>query len=195
MTIGAGLRGALSFIDPTGQIKSDAQLAREREARLGRLTLPSATDVRPGLLQALGQDDQRAALDLAAAAARGEAPSLANLQLQEGLQRNVANQFALANTAGSPLALRQAMQNAALGGAQLNQQQAQLRALEQERARQFFGQLASQRRGQTLQGVLGIDRAQMQAAAAAEAAAREDEQRGQDFIGKLGEGAATAAGL
>ena len=195
MAIGDLLRQGLSLVDPTGQIKTDADLAREREARLGRLAPQSVQDIRPGLLGALQQDDQREALDLAGAAARGEAPSLANLQLQEGLQRNVANQFALASTAGTPLALRQAMRNAALGGAQLNQQQAQLRAMEQERARQFFGQLASQRRGQTLQNILGIDQAQMRAQAAAEAAAREDEQRGQDFIAKLGEGAATAAGV
>lgn len=195
MAIGDLLRQGLSMVDPTGQIKTDAQLAGEREARLGRLTPQSATDVRPGLVGALQQDDQRQALDLAAAAARGEAPSLAGLQLQEGLRRNVANQFALANTAGTPLALRNAMRNAALGGAQVNQQQAQLRALEQERARQFFGQLASQRRGQTLQNILGIDQAQMRAQAAAEAAAREDEQRGQDFIGKLGEAGLSLAGV
>ena len=90
---------------------------------------------------------QQEALGLAGARARGEAPSLAQAQLQAGAQQNIVNQMGMtAQARGGSLASqqRQAAGQGAAGGMALNQQMGQLRAQEQAQAEQAFAAQANQ---------------------------------------------------
>lgn len=104
------------------------------------------------------QQDQRGALDLMAAGARGEAPSQAQAMLGQATDRNIATQLGLlaagrggnmAATTAAAGAQGQAMQQAAIGEA------AQLRAAEMEAARQAYAAQSNQ--------MAGMGQGQMQA--------------------------------
>jgi hypothetical protein len=125
--------------------------------------------------------------------AAGEAPSLAQLQLQAGQQRAQQSlQSALAGMRGrqAGLGFRGLQQQFAEQGQSLNQQLAQLRAVEQAQAEQALGSFLGQRAQTELAAQEMAFReavARQQAQAALEAA------RGQDIAALLGIGAQSGA--
>lgn len=191
-TLGSILGETVNFLDPTGQFQTEREREESARAREQRLQLQSTQDLRPELLsQFRAGDAQQEAIQLARSAAQGEAPSAAELQLRRGLDRSVAQQFALASGANDPLAVRRAQANAARAAGGVTAQAAQLRAIEQERARQLLAQIAGQRRAQTLQSLLGIDTAQLQGRVSAEQGRQSDLQRQLDFLSGAGGALAT----
>ncbi len=94
---------------------------------------------------------QMDALGLMRQAALGETPSVAQLQMQQGLDQAVRNQAAMAGSARGMSALALAQQNAASNTAMLNQQTAMdqsiLRAQEMDAARGAYGGMATGIRG------------------------------------------------
>lgn len=97
-----------------------------------------------------GQQDL---LDMLSASARGEGPSVAEMQLQQGQARNVAaGQAMAASQAGvnPALAQRNAMQGVGQSNMATNQQAAMLRAQEMERSRAAYGQQLGAVRGQDM---------------------------------------------
>jgi hypothetical protein len=83
----------------------------------------------------------------------GQAPSLAQIQLKQGMDSNIAAQNALAASGGpsnAAFASRQAMQNAAASGQALAGQSAALRAQEYQQAMSQMGQATAQARAQDL---------------------------------------------
>jgi hypothetical protein len=106
-----------------------------------------------------GQRQFGGLLDQMGARMRGEAPSLAELQLQRGLgeamrqQQSMAASATGANRAGSQ---RTAMRNMADMAAQTNDAQAMLRAQETAQAEQAFGQMLAQQQGLNMQREVGL---------------------------------------
>lgn len=103
--------------------------------------------------QARGQ--QNSALGLLQAAALGQQPSAAQIQMQQGTQQSIQAQMAMANSArGGAQNAALAQRNALMSGAQMQQanvgQTAQLRAGEMATAQQAYMQGASGMRGQDL---------------------------------------------
>jgi hypothetical protein len=99
---------------------------------------------------------QQGMLGMMQDAAMGNAPSVAQLQMQQGLQQSTAAQQALGNSArGGPGAWAAAQRNAANQMAQMQQtgvgQQAQLRAGEMANARGAYAQALGQYGAQALQ--------------------------------------------
>lgn len=88
-----------------------------------------------------------------AGAMRGAAPSVAELQLQQGQEANARTAFALANSGRGNASAAQAaaLNQAAMGGQQVNQQQAILRAGEMAQARQQYAQALQALGGQDMQ--------------------------------------------
>ena len=105
--------------------------------------------------EAMSRDfDQAGALQLAREAAMGQGPSAATYQLQQGLDRGLQQQQALAGSARGAGALALAGANANAAGAQMQNQAAtqagQLRAQEMQQAQQLYGGLSGQQREQDL---------------------------------------------
>jgi hypothetical protein len=98
-----------------------------------------------------GRTGQEEALGMMRSAALGQAPSVAQNQLQAGFNQAAAQQAALAGGARGSAALANAQANAAANVANLqqgtNQQAAMLRAQEMAEARGAFGGMAGQLRG------------------------------------------------
>lgn len=116
------------------------------------------------------RNSQLAALDLERQAAYGQAPSAAQIQMQQGLGQALANQQALASSARGAGAMGVAQANAAQGAASLQAQTVgntgALRAQEMAGARQAYLQGASGIRGQDyggaqLQGGWELDQARL----------------------------------
>jgi hypothetical protein len=156
---------AVKQIDPnTGEYGGRAGLADEYANRYSGTSqdfLKSAGDFygqgaedRRYAYQARG--DQNAVLQMQLDRARGNAPSVADMQAQRDMQRVMAGQQSLGASARGPGALALAQTNAAAGAAagQANVSgQAQLNSIqERERAEQAAAQTAGQMRGQDLTG-------------------------------------------
>mgnify|MGYP006274521411 CR=1 FL=1 len=77
-----------------------------------------------------GQLQNNAGTDAINQILSGSAPSLAQLQLQEGLDRNLANISSAANAQGNPLAFRQALNAASDVGMRANRDASMLRSQE-----------------------------------------------------------------
>jgi hypothetical protein len=89
-------------------------------------------------------------------AINGNAPSLAQVQLQQGVAANIAGANALAASAGpgnAAMASRQAMQNAGMQNQALAGQSAALRAQEYNSAMQQMGTATTNQRAADLQGL------------------------------------------
>tara|TARA_R110002020_G_scaffold207256_3_gene412680 strand:+ start:20614 stop:21366 length:753 start_codon:yes stop_codon:yes gene_type:complete len=104
----------------------------------------------PQIGQSGFRQNQQGLMGMLEARARGEGPSVAQMQLKDAMGKNVASQQALLAT-GGPGAARQASQQAGAIGGSLAGQAAQLRAQEMTQAQGMLGQFAGQARGQDLQ--------------------------------------------
>lgn len=99
------------------------------------------------------RNQQMGLSEMAMAQARGEGPSLAQMQLQQATDANIAAQMAAAGSMRGiqgGTAQRQLANQAAMAGQQAAQQAAQLRLAEQQQAQSFAAQLAQAARGQDL---------------------------------------------
>lgn len=99
------------------------------------------------------RDDQRALIEQMQARASGEAPSAAEAQMMQALERNRAGaqSMALSNPSVDPaMAQRMAQQQQAQMGMQVGQQAAQMRAQEQGQAQQALAQMLQGARGQDI---------------------------------------------
>lgn len=129
-------------------LKVDASAGRafdsEAEARK-QAQVQQSLMVQAEAQQQQAREQQQGVLDLLMAQSRGEGPSVAQQQLQAGMERGQSQAAALAaSQRGNPfLAARQAQQQQAALAAQTNQQAAALRAQEMLAARQQAGALAS----------------------------------------------------
>lgn len=128
----------------------------------------------------LGDESRRSQMDalgMMRQAALGEVPSVAQLQMQQGLDQAVRNQAAMASSARGMSALALAQQNAAVNTAMLNQRTASdqsiLRAQEMDAARGAYGGMAT--------GIRGLDEGR-----AATQAGLEAQQRGLNDQYQLG---------
>ncbi len=114
--------------------------------RQGQAALRERADQMTGLYYQ-DRQDQQAGLEMARARAAGEAPSLAQAQLEQAQQQNLTTQLGLASQArGGSLAAQQ-RQASAMGSAAATgtaQQMAQLRAAEQAQAEQAYMTQANQ---------------------------------------------------
>lgn len=102
--------------------------------------------------------DQRGIGDMLRAQAAGTAPSAAQMQMQQGMERNQAGARALAatQTGVSPaMALRSAQEANTQGNITTMQNMAQLRAQEQAQAQQAYGQFVQGAREQD-QSMIGL---------------------------------------
>lgn len=99
---------------------------------------------------------QQNALGMMRSAAEGKEPSVAQLQMQQGQRDAAAAAQGMASTArggggNAMLAMRQAQGANAEGAARTNQQAAMLRAQEMAQAREAYGGMAGNMRGQSAQ--------------------------------------------
>lgn len=121
-------------------------LAQNAESRQGpQLQTANADQARALAMQ--GRGDQQAAMGLSRQAALGNAPSVAAIQQQQGLDQAMRNQYALAGSARGPGALANAQYNAAQNAGAMAQQgvnqAASLRASEMAQARNDYASQAS----------------------------------------------------
>jgi hypothetical protein len=105
----------------------------------------------PGIAQSGFRNQQQGLMGMLEARARGEGPSVAQMQLKDAMGKNLSSQQALLATGGGPGAARAASQQAGAIGGSLAGQAAQLRAQEMTQAQGMLGQFAGQARGQDLQ--------------------------------------------
>lgn len=137
------------------------------------------------------RDEQLAGLGLLGAAARGEAPSQAEIQMQIGLEQAANQQMAAARSARGGLGAQMlAERNAANQGALMQQaginQQAALRAQEMAAARQAYTQGAQGLRGADISAMSLADQMEIQDALLRQEAQRITVQNAQE-AGMLGE--------
>lgn len=128
---------------------NDTDAALANAARLGPAAQAQAAQIDMAQ-QAQFRNAQMGLAQQLQAQALGQGPSLAQSQLRQGTERNIANQMAMAGTAGrGNLALAQ--RGAALNAASINQQAAQqaadIRAQEQMSAQGQLANVAGQARG------------------------------------------------
>lgn len=130
-----------AFYDTGALSERQRQLASEQAARAGQAVAPEAIAGQAGLAAALQ------------AQMAGQGPSLAQNQLKQATDRNIAQAMAMAQTRGANpfLAQRQAMQSAATAGQEAAAQSGALRAQEQLAAQQQLAGVLQQQRGASLQ--------------------------------------------
>lgn len=119
---------------------------------------------------------QQALASMLMAGAQGKQPSVAEMQLRQGMQQAVANansQAAGATSANRALALKQAMNTASNLGQQVNAQAAQMRAGEMAQDRQALGAALQSARGQDIG--LASDQAHMNLQSALQQRAMNDQ--------------------
>ena len=105
----------------------------------------------PSIQQSGFRNQQQNLMGMLEQRARGEGPSMAQMQLKDAMGKNVSAQQALMAAGGNPAAARQASQQASAIGGSLAGQAAQLRAQEMTQAQGLLGQFSGQARGQDLQ--------------------------------------------
>lgn len=152
-SIMANLRGAQN----KGMMNTAASGLNAQGQALGNRAAPTMDNRQYDRLGMLGNADrgnQTQALNLMRGAANGMAPSVAQLQQQQGIDAAVRSQQAMAASARGPAALAMANSNAAANTAALQQQgiaqNAQLRAQEMAQARGDFAGMASTMRSSDL---------------------------------------------
>lgn len=116
--------------------------------------------------QGVRNGDQSSALGLLGSAARGDQPSVAQLQQSQGIDAAVRSQQALAASARGPAAMAAAQQNAAGNTATIQQQgvaqNSMLRAQEMAQARGQYSEAANAMRGQDMQLMMGMRAQELQ---------------------------------
>jgi hypothetical protein len=141
----------------SSSFETDASQAQGRQG--AQIDMTAANQSRGMALGTRGQSSE--ALDMARQAALGQAPSVAQQQLQMGRDQALQNSMAMANSVrggGANLAAAQMAAQRQQGEmmGQTNQQAAQLRAQEMAQARGQYGSMAAQQRAQDLQSQ-GLD--------------------------------------